>query len=130
MAALLQLLQVTSTALTTPVAVPATTYYFLGSVNVYTGDIATGTGVSIADAKLDGVVPRTSVKELLLAGVLKTVDLEVTKGTTIYRKQLRYSGSQEATVKGALLTKSWPTGVAQGGTITDDLDPRRVVSRK
>jgi len=129
MAALLQLLQVTSAAQTNP-TIPATTYYFLGSPNVYTGDIATATAVTVAPTDVHGLVPRTSVKELLLAGVLKTIDLEVNKSNKLYRKQLRYAVTAESTVKSGLIGKSWTTGAAQGGTIADELDPRRVVSRK
>lgn len=134
MAAILQLLTVTAPALTDPV-VPATTYYFLGSPGVYVTDIATATGVTQADVKLNGVVPRVAVKELLLAGVLHTVEIEITTGTgattKTYRKQLRYSETVEATVKEALVGKTWPLPIAKvpGGKIIRDLEPRRVVSR-
>jgi len=129
MAALLQLLTVVSSPIKDP-AVPAINYYFLGTPNVYTSDIATATGVTVADVKLHGLVPKTSVKELLLAGVLKTIEVEVKKGNTIYRKKLRYAETVDATVAAGVIGKSWPTGTAQGGSVQSVLDPRRVVSRK
>ncbi|MEH2378295.1 MAG: hypothetical protein V7K27_05225 [Nostoc sp.] len=135
MAGILELLKVTAPALTDPV-VAATTYYFLGSPGVYVTDVATATGISQADAKLNGVVPRVAVKELLLAGVLHTVEIEITTGsgatTKTYRKQLRYAETVTATVKENLIGKTWPLQIAKvaGGKIIRDLDPRRVISRK
>ena len=65
----------------------STTYYFLGTPNFYKGDIATATGISIADPKTEADMPRMAVKELLLRDILKTAYATVKVGNKILQIQ-------------------------------------------
>jgi hypothetical protein len=103
------------------------TFWFLGTKNLYTGDIATATGVSVAQTS-DAEQPRTAVKELLLRGVLKTANAYVKVGTNTYKYKIRYAASQTSAEEN-LVGKNIPTGKAQGNAITKVGDPRRITSR-
>jgi len=113
-------------------AVPGTDYYFLSTMGVYAGDIATASGITAeteADSYGDEVI--VPIKELVRQSVLatKTINVSTSDGKNC-RKTLHVSQEKLADFDAAILNKIWPIGKAAQGKIDSVLTPRRVKSRQ
>lgn len=98
-------------------------YFFLARPDIYTGDVATQTGISEA-ANAEKDEPRYSVAELLGKGILKRVVTNASSGTgaTLRRKthRLLVVTAKSLTILDALVGKSI------GGAVVDSVNvPRR-----
>ena len=113
---------------------PANTYYFLTSYGVYTGEIATETGItaetSDTTAEFDAA-PLTSVKELIRQDILSSCDVRVTDPVSneYYDKVLHLNSEKASTFATGIIGKTWPTGKGAGSPVSDVLYRRRVKSR-
>jgi len=113
------------------------TFLFRGSANVYVagGAIATATGIAEATDDQSSTLPYTQVKELIRAGIIGTIFVQVTTAGTpskTYRKEVHYDATKDpGDVLDALTADgvTWPTGKGQGQPITAGVTPVRVKSR-
>lgn len=116
---------------TTP-ASPEENYYFLSTYGVYTGTIATATGVTAEDAEnnfADEVI--TPVKALLRQGVLgREVVIVKDDAGKKYRKTLLVGADQQADFDTLIVDDTWPIGAGTGGKVSEVINPLRVVSRR
>ena len=116
---------------TTP-ASPEENYYFLSTYGVYTGTIATATGITQEDAEndfADEVI--TPVKSLLRQGVLGRDVITVKDATgKKYRKTLLVGTDQQADFDTLIVDDTWPIGKGAGGKVFQVINPLRVVSRR
>jgi len=121
----------------------ANNYYFLSTYGVYSGAIATETGITGNDnqntqnpnnAEDFSGYPLTPIKELVRTSILGTahVRVDVTPqngGTTSSHKYtIHYDTSKGDTVFNNLIGKVWPVGKGAQGTIADVSVPRRAIT--
>ncbi len=117
---------------------PAGTYYFQTSYGVYTGTIATATGVTAPTESTQDAfdaAPLVSVKELIRVGALVRKYVEVSDANSGNRwiKTLLCSGDKILSFDDAIITDAgvnWPVGKGAGVPITDTVNRRRVTGRQ
>jgi hypothetical protein len=102
------------------------TYYFLGPKGLYTGTIATETGISEADDN-EQDKPNTSVSQILGSGVGRRISVRSTSGTNKYTTKMIVAKSKAATAEDGLIGKAIGTDGAKvsGSTIVSVVNPRR-----
>lgn len=113
-------------------ASPEENYYFLSTYGVYTGTIATATGVTAEDADTDfsdEVI--TPVKALLKQGTLgREVIILKDEAGKRYRKTLLVGADQSADFDTLIVDDVWPVGKGAGAKVFEVINPLRVVSRR
>ncbi|MEH1933872.1 MAG: hypothetical protein V7L14_09100 [Nostoc sp.] len=88
-------------------------YYFLGAKELYADPImATTTGIKDVTTTHKGEVILSDVGDLLLHGVLRTIEVEIKTDSGIAIKKMRYAGAKGATIEADLVDKTW-TGVGK-----------------
>ncbi len=131
MAALLATLLVTGKQIdpadsTKTVDVP---FYFLGARELYaSSDMATATGIKDVTSTHRSEVVLTEVGDLLLHGILRTVEVEINTGSKLVIRKIRYAGTKSATIETDLVGKAWSgVGVLKGKPIKAIIESRRKV---
>ncbi|MEH1791613.1 hypothetical protein [Nostoc sp.] len=86
--------------------------WFLGAQNLYKDDMATATGITDVTSTLGGQVPLHDIDQLLLHGVIRTVEVDLANGNNkaVAQRQIRYSGLKSATIEADILGKKYNTG--------------------
>lgn len=109
--------------------VPAT-FYFLGAKELYLDNaMSTATGIKDVSATHRSEVPITEVGDLLLHGVLRTVEVEIDTGSKLVIRKVRYAGTKSTTIETDLVGKSWSgVGVLKGKKIKAIVESRRKVT--
>ena len=104
-------------------------FYFLGARELYVSqDISTATGIKDVTATHRSEVVLTEVDNLLLHGILRTVEVEINDGTKLNVRKIRYAGTQSATIETALVGKAYSgIGKLKGKQIKAIIETRRKV---
>ncbi|MEH2002361.1 MAG: hypothetical protein V7L00_27120 [Nostoc sp.] len=83
-------------------------YYFFGAKELYAdAAMTTATGIKDVTATHRGEAVISDVGDLLLHGVLRTVEVEIKTDSGISIKKLRYAGEKSATIEADLVNKTW-----------------------
>jgi len=94
-------------------------YYFYGAKELYVdAAMATATGIKDVTATHKGEAVISDVGDLLLHGVLRTIEVEIKTDSGIAIKKMRYAGAMSATIEADLVNKTWSgVGKLKGKTI-------------
>lgn len=114
-------------------AVPAQDYYFLSTHGVYTGDIATTTGVTAEDFPTTDFssFPLTPVKALMRKEIVYRRNVIVKDSTgKKYSKSLLVADANLTAFPEEIEDKIWPIGKGSGSPIYGSATRTRVVSRR
>lgn len=87
--------------------------WFLGAKNVYKeASMATATGITDVTDTLEGEVPLHDIDQLLLHGILRTieVDLQDSSKKRIGQRSIRYSGLKSASIEADVVDKKYTGG--------------------
>lgn len=106
-----------------------TSFYFLGARDLYAdATMATTTGITDVTSTHRSEVVLTEVGDLLLHGILRTVEVEINTGDKLVIRKLRYAGLKSATIESDLIKKAWTGfGVLKGKPIQAIVESRRKV---
>jgi hypothetical protein len=101
-------------------------YYFLAPKGLYTGGIATETGISEAGED-EQDKPNTSVSEILGSGVGRRISVRSTSGTNKFTTKMIVAKAKAATAEDGLIEKIIATDGAKvaGSKIVSVVNPRR-----
>lgn len=111
---------------TPPVEAP-TIFYFRGAKQLYVDpDWITATGISDVTLTHNGQVVLTDIGDLLLHGIVRTVEVEVIDSDTkkvLAIKKIRYAGSKSATIEekkadGGVVGLTWK-GISKDDKLKD-----------
>jgi hypothetical protein len=107
-----------------------TPFYFLGAKELYTDSaMSTATGIKDVTATHRSEVVLTEVGDLLLHGILRTVEVEINTGNSLVIRKVRYAGAKSATIETDLIGKSWTgVGVLKGKPIKAIVESRRKIT--
>ncbi|MGV0102349.1 hypothetical protein NSTCB13_01033 [Nostoc sp. DSM 114160] len=87
--------------------------WFLGAKGVYAdADMATATGITDVTNTLAGQVPLHDVDQLLLHGIIRTVEVDLggSDNKIVGQRAIRYSGLKSATIEADILGKKYAGG--------------------
>ena len=84
--------------------------WFLGAKKLYEDNgMSTATGITDVTSTLQGKVPLFEVEQLLLHGLLRTIEVDLVDSSNkvLGQRQIRYSGTKSATIETDVLGKTY-----------------------